>query len=210
MNIINNFLSVKKSADSVSTSSYCLVAVTKKRDEAHILPMLKAGHIDYGENTVQEMTLKWSNLKQRFPHSRVHFIGKLQRNKVKDAVALADVIHSVESKRLCDAIAKANDLTGLNPTCFLQVNIGREPQKSGCVIEDIGALLEHSKTLGIPIEGFMCIPPNVENPRIYFKQLYALAQEYNVPSLSMGMSSDYIEALEEGATHIRVGSALFV
>jgi pyridoxal phosphate enzyme (YggS family) len=186
-----------------------LVAVSKTHPAEAIRPLLEAGHRDFGENRVQEAQAKWPALREAFPDARLHLVGQLQSNKAADAVALADAIHSVDRPSLVAALARAMDASGRRPACFVQVNIGEEEQKGGCAIADLPALLAEARGAGLPIAGLMCVPPAGLEPAPYFALLAKLAREEGVAGLSMGMSDDFATAVTLGATHVRIGSALF-
>ena len=185
-----------------------LVAVTKTFEAEHIRPALEAGQRIVGENRVQEAKAKWPALREAFPDIELHLLGPLQSNKAKDAVALFDVIESVDREKIAQAIAKAADTVGRMPRCLVQVNIGREPQKAGAEPDDAAALVERAKALGLPVIGLMAIPPADEPPGPHFAALKAMADAMDLPT-SMGMSGDYREAIAHGARWVRVGSAIF-
>lgn len=193
-----------RSADEVT-----LIAVSKTHPSEAILPLLKAGHRAFGENRVQEAQAKWPELRERFPDVRLHLIGQLQSNKAEEAVVLFDLIHSVDRASLVTALAKAMEKQGRRPGCFVQVNIGDESQKGGCLVAELPALLDRCRTARLPVEGLMCIPPADVEPAPYFALLAKLARRHDVRALSMGMSADYETAVMIGATHLRVGTALF-
>ena len=186
-----------------------LIAVSKTHGPEAIRPMIEAGQSDFGENRVQEAQGKWPALKVEAPDVRLHLIGALQSNKAEDAVALFDSIHSVDRPSLVVALAKAMEKLGRRPHCFLQVNVGDEPQKGGCAVADLPTLLENSRDAGVPIAGLMCIPPADLEPAPYFALLAKLARRHGLAGLSMGMSADYATAVTIGATHVRVGTTLF-
>ena len=186
-----------------------LVAVSKTHDAEAIRPLLDAGHRRFGENRVQEAEAKWPALREAFPDVALHLIGQLQSNKAEDAVALFDAIHSVDRPSLVDALGKAMVKTGRRPACFVQVNVGEEPQKGGCMPAELPELLERCDAAGLPVEGLMCIPPADVEPAPYFALLARLARRHGLSGLSMGMSSDFETAVTIGATHVRVGTALF-
>jgi len=190
--------------------STTLVAVSKVHNADTIRPVLDAGHKVFGENRVQEAQRKWPALKADYPDVQLHLIGPLQTNKVKDAVALFDVIETLDRPKLAHALARQFTAQGLHRPCFIQVNIGAEPQKSGILPEQLPAFLTLCRDeLALPIIGLMCIPPQGQDPRPYFALLQKLATENDLGQLSMGMSADFPVAIAEGATHIRVGTALF-
>jgi PLP dependent protein len=184
-----------------------LIAVSKTHPVEAIEPLILAGQRDFGENRVQEAEAKWPALLERFPDARLHLVGRLQSNKAEEAVALFDAIHSVDRPTLVAALEKATARIGRRPDCFLQVNIGDEPQKGGCAVADLPALLERARDL--PVAGLMCLPPEGVEPAPYFALLAKLARRHGVAGLSMGMSADYDTAAMIGATHLRVGTALF-
>jgi pyridoxal phosphate enzyme (YggS family) len=186
-----------------------LIAVSKTHPADAILPLLEAGHRSFGENRVQEAEGKWPELRERFPDTRLHLIGQLQSNKAEEAVALFDAIHSVDRPSLVAALGKAVEKSGRSPACFVQVNIGDEPQKGGCPTAELPALLDQCREAGLPIEGLMCIPPADVEPAPYFALLAKLARRHDLPGLSMGMSGDFETAVMTGASHVRVGTALF-
>jgi PLP dependent protein len=187
----------------------CLVAVSKTFFAEDIEPVILAGQRVFGENRVQESQQKWPDLKHRYPDLVLHLIGPLQSNKVKDALALFDVIETVDRPTLLEALAKEWPQVQKKPQLLVQVNIGDEPQKAGVSIKDLPELLQKAKDLGLPIEGLMCIPPANDPPSPYFALLNSLASRHGLKVLSMGMSADFGAAIQLGATHIRVGSAIF-
>jgi pyridoxal phosphate enzyme (YggS family) len=186
-----------------------LIAVSKTQGADSIRPLIEAGQREFGENRVQEAQEKWPALKAETQGLRLHLIGRLQSNKAPDAAALFDSIHSVDRPSLVAALAEAMAKAGRRPDCFLQVNIGDEPQKGGCAVADLPGLLENSLEAGLPIAGLMCIPPAGVEPAPYFALLAKLARWHGLAGLSMGMSADYETAVATGATHVRVGTALF-
>ena len=186
-----------------------LIAVSKTHPAEAIVPLLDAGQRDFGENRVQEAAAKWPELRAGYTDVRLHLIGQLQSNKAEDAVDLFDAIHSVDRRSLVTALAKAIDKAGRRPDCFLQVNIGDEPQKGGCATADLPALVAAARAAALPVAGLMCIPPDGVEPAPYFALLAKLARRQGVAGLSMGMSGDYETAVMIGATHVRVGTALF-
>ncbi len=186
-----------------------LIAVSKTYPVEAVEELIAAGQRHFGENRVQEAQAKWPPLRERRADLRLHLIGRLQSNKAEDAVALFDAVHSVDRASLVTALARAMARQGRRPDCFLQVNIGDEPQKGGCAVADLPALVERSREAGLPIVGLMCIPPAKVEPAPYFALLAKLARRHDLPGLSMGMSGDYETAVATGATHVRVGTALF-
>ncbi len=186
-----------------------LIAVSKTRDAEAILPLIQAGQRVFGENRVQEAESKWPALREAYPDIELHLIGQLQSNKADEAVALFDVIHSLDRPSLLTALAKAMDKTGRRVPCFVQVNIGDEAQKGGCPINELPAFLAAVRAANVPLAGLMCIPPADTEAAPFFALLAKLAKDHDLTGLSMGMSGDYETAVMLGATHIRVGTALF-
>lgn len=187
-----------------------LIVVSKTFGEPEILPVLEAGHRHFGENRVQEAAGKWPALRERFPDVELHLIGPLQSNKAKEAVALFDAIHSIDRPKIARAIADEARKQGKQLELFIQVNTGEEPQKAGVMPGDTVDFVNMCRNeLELPLAGLMCIPPVDEEPAVHFAFLAKLARELNLPSLSMGMSGDFETAVELGATHVRVGSAIF-
>jgi pyridoxal phosphate enzyme (YggS family) len=186
-----------------------LVAVSKTHGAEAIRPLIEAGHRAFGENRVQEAQAKWPALREESPGLELHLIGSLQSNKAEEAVALFDVIHSVDRSSLVAALVAAMAKLGRRPDCFVQVNIGDEAQKGGCPVAELPALLDEAKVAGLPVAGLMCIPPAAGEPAPYFALLAKLARRHDVSGLSMGMSADFATAVTLGATHVRVGTALF-
>ncbi|SFG72814.1 YggS family pyridoxal phosphate-dependent enzyme [Methylobacterium gossipiicola] len=187
-----------------------LVAVSKRIAPEGILAALKAGHRVFGENYVQEAKAKWPALRERFPDAELHLVGPLQSNKAREAVELFDVIHGLDRLSLAAALAKEIDRTGRAPKLLIQVNTGDESQKAGIAPSHVDALLsECRETHGLAINGLMCIPPVNDPPSAHFALLAAIAARHNLPILSMGMSADFPAAIQMGATHVRVGTAIF-
>jgi pyridoxal phosphate enzyme (YggS family) len=186
-----------------------LVAVSKTFAADDIRPLIAAGQRHFGENRVQEAQGKWPALMAETPGIVLHLVGQLQSNKAAEAVALFDVIHSVDRPSLVTALAKAQTAANKRPACYLQVNIGDEAQKGGCPLADLAALLTQARDANLDIAGLMCVPPADREPAPYFALLAEHASRLNLPGLSMGMSSDYETAALLGSTVVRVGSALF-
>lgn len=186
-----------------------LIAVSKTHGADAIRPLIAAGQRHFGENRVQEAAAKWPELQGETPGIVLHLIGQLQSNKAEEAVALFDAIHSVDRSSLVQALAKACEKAGKQPQLFVQVNIGDEEQKGGCNVADLPALLAEAKDTGLSIAGLMAIPPADVDPAPYFALLDELAERHGLPLRSMGMSGDYESAVMLGATHVRVGTALF-
>jgi PLP dependent protein len=185
-----------------------LIAITKTHDAAAIQPLIDAGQRVFGENRVQEAAAKWPELRETTGIA-LHLVGQLQSNKAEEAIGLFDAIHSVDRLSLVHALGKAMDKAGKRPVCFLQVNIGDEPQKGGCAVADLAALLAEARAVDLPVGGLMCVPPLEVEPAPYFALLAKLARDSGLAGLSMGMSGDYETAVSIGATHVRVGTALF-
>jgi PLP dependent protein len=186
-----------------------LIAVSKTHEAEAIRPLIAAGQHHFGENRVQEAAAKWPALRAETPDVVLHLIGQLQSNKAEEAVALFDAIHSVDRSSLVQALAKACAKAGKQPQLFVQVNIGNEEQKGGCAVSDLPALLAEARDAGLKIDGLMAIPPATQEPAPYFALLDELAERHGLPLRSMGMSGDYETAVMLGATHVRVGTALF-
>lgn len=191
-------------------SDVTLVAISKTFAPEDIRPVLAAGHRVFGENRVQEAKAKWPSLREAFPGVELHLVGPLQTNKVREALQLFDVIHSLDRESLALALAKELERSGLSRRFFIQVNTGEEPQKAGVPPREAPAFVERCvRELRLPVIGLMCIPPLEEEPSLHFALLGKLAREAGLPALSMGMSHDFETAIAFGATHVRVGSAIF-
>ncbi|HAU21542.1 MAG TPA: YggS family pyridoxal phosphate-dependent enzyme [Erythrobacter sp.] len=186
-----------------------LIAVSKTHPATRIIPLIEQGQRVFGENRVQEAQAKWPELLERYPDIELHGIGQLQSNKAEEAVALFNYIHGLDRPSLLKALARAVDKSGKRVPCFIQVNIGEEPQKGGCAVADLPDFLAKVRETAIPIAGLMCIPPFDIEPAPFFALLAKLAADNGLTGLSMGMSGDYETAVMLGATHVRVGSALF-
>jgi pyridoxal phosphate enzyme (YggS family) len=190
-------------------SEVTLVAVSKTHAAEAIVPLVAAGQRVFGENRVQEAQAKWPALRERYPQVELHLVGQLQSNKADEAVALFDAIHSLDRPRLVTALAKAMDKAGRRVPCFVQVNIGAEEQKGGCALEALPALLAQARAADVPLAGLMCVPPLGTEPAPFFALLDKLARDHGLAGRSMGMSGDFETAIMLGATHVRVGTALF-
>lgn len=186
-----------------------LVAVSKTHPAAAIAPLIAAGQRVFGENRVQEAQAKWPLLREAHPEVELHLVGQLQSNKAEEAVALFDCIHSLDRPSLVAALAKAMDKAGRQVPCFIQVNIGAEEQKGGCAIAALPGLLAEARAAQIPVIGLMCVPPAGIEAAPFFALLDKLAADLGLAGRSMGMSDDFETAVMLGATHVRVGSALF-
>jgi pyridoxal phosphate enzyme (YggS family) len=191
------------------TDSVTLIAVSKTRTADEVAALIAEGHRVFGENRVQEAQGKFPALRDAHPDLRLHLVGQLQSNKAEDAVRLFDAIHSVDRASLVTALAKAMDRAGRRPDCFVQVNIGEEAQKGGVAIAELPALMADARAAGLPVVGLMAVPPADVEAAPYFTLLAKLARDHGLAQLSMGMSGDYETAVMLGATHVRVGTALF-
>ena len=187
-----------------------LVAISKGHVANRIEPVLAAGHRLFGENRVQEAKAKWPTLKERFSDIELHLVGALQSNKVSEAAALFDSVHSLDRVKLAGAFAAEREKTGRCPNLFVQVNVGEEPQKAGVAPNQAAELVRHCReVLNLPVIGLMCIPPVKEEPSPYFALLQKLSRDLSLRFLSMGMSADFETAIRFGATHVRIGTAVF-
>ena len=186
-----------------------IIAVSKTFSQEHIEPLLNFGHLHYGENKVQECVKKWHSLKLKYSNIKLHMLGKLQTNKVRDCVKYFDFIHSLDSKKLAKKISDEQNKINKKLEIFIQVNIGEEKQKSGVFKNDLDDLISYCKDIDLNIIGLMCIPPANDNPSEYFKETKSLNQKFGFSELSMGMSSDYMLATENSATYLRIGSSIF-
>ncbi len=198
-----------KAAQSGGHGKPALIAISKTQGPEQILPLLEAGHRMFGENRVQEAAAKWPPLKQTYPDVALHLVGQLQSNKAADAVALFDAIHSLDRSSLVQALAAAVHSAGRQPLLLVQVNLAAEPQKGGVATDALPALLEEAAQTGLRVSGLMTVPPADKDPAPYFALLAKLAKRHGLPLLSMGMSGDFDVAAALGATHVRIGSALF-
>ena len=203
LNIISSEIDLKKKKSKI-------VAVSKTFPINSILPLIKYGHIHYGENKVQEAKEKWASIKNDYKHVKLHLVGKLQTNKVKYVLPLFDYIHSLDSLKLAEKISVEQEKKNFKPQIFVQVNIGKEEQKNGVLVEDLEEFLNICKqNYDLNIIGLMCLPPNDGNSYQYFSEMKKLNEKNDLKELSMGMSEDYIAAIENGSTFIRVGSKIF-
>ena len=208
-NIIQNFLKIRDELHHCNLHP-TIIAVSKTFPLEHIRPLIDHGHKVFGENKVQEAKIKWSNIKKDIKDLELHLIGGLQSNKAKEAVELFDYIHSVDSVKLANELSKAEEKLQIKRKYFIQVNIGKEDQKSGVATEELSDLLKFCvNEKKLEIVGLMCIPPLDSDPIPFFKLLKKLNTEHHLLKISMGMSGDYVDAAKLGATHIRVGSKIF-
>ena len=203
LNIISSEIDLKKKKSEI-------IAVSKTFPTNSILPLIKYGHIHYGENKVQEAKEKWASIKNDYKHVKLHLIGKLQTNKVKYVLPVFDYIHSLDSLKLAEKISVEQEKKKFKPQIFVQVNIGKEEQKNGVLVEDLEEFLNSCKqNYDLNIIGLMCLPPNDGNSYQYFSEMKKLNEKNGLKELSMGMSEDYIAAIENGSTFVRVGSKIF-
>tara|TARA_B100001175_G_C19371458_1_gene571991 strand:+ start:49 stop:708 length:660 start_codon:yes stop_codon:yes gene_type:complete len=186
-----------------------IIAVSKTFNIDKILPLIEHGHIDYGENKVQEAVDKWTDIKSKNSNIKLHLIGKLQTNKVKSALKIFDYIHSLDSEKLAIKISSEQVKENKKPKLFMQVNIGNEEQKSGIDKEKIINFYQFCKNLNLDVVGIMCIPPISQDPEKYFLEMNKINKDINLLNLSMGMSNDYIKAVQNNATFLRIGSKIF-
>ena len=209
-NIVQNLKNIENNLSNLNIDKLPkIIAVSKTFKIDKILPLIEHGHIHFGENKVQESIDKWTDVKSKNSNIKLHMIGKLQKNKVKFAVKLFDYIHSVDNEKLAKKIFDEQLKINRNIKIFIQVNIGNENQKSGISKNDVLNLYSYCKTIGLNVVGLMCIPPFNNDSSFYFKEMNILNNELNLSELSMGMSSDYIEASKHSATFLRIGSSIF-
>jgi len=210
-NSVKNLINIKNKIKEISQSynAIKIIAVSKTFPLAKIVPLIDYGHLDYGENKVQEALEKWSEIKAKKQDIKLHLIGRLQTNKVKIAVKIFDYIHSLDSKKLAKKIADEELKQSKKIKIFIQVNLGNEEQKSGIQLEKLDELYQYAVSLNLDILGLMCIPPESDDPNIYFKKLKFQNEKLGLKDLSMGMSSDFIKAIKNQATYIRIGSNIF-
>ena len=208
---INNLIAIEENLKLNKSNNTLpkIIAVSKTFPISEVLPIINYGHLHFGENKVQEALDKWSDIKNQNKNIKLHLIGRLQSNKVKFALKIFDYIHSVDSEKLATKIADEQTKQGKKPKIFIQVNIGNEDQKSGINKERLGDFYKFCKDLNLDVIGTMCIPPNDQNTEKYFSEMNKINQELNFKELSMGMSGDYLEAVKNNATYVRVGSKIF-
>ena len=208
VNVVKNFNLVKEEISNFKSAN--IVAVSKTFPISHILPLINHGHEHFGENKVQEAQEKWTSIKSDFPQLKLHLIGKLQTNKVKLALPLFDYIHSLDSIKLAEKISSEQEKRNLKPKIFIQINLGKENQKSGIDEDDLENFYRKCvKDYNLNIVGIMCLPPFDEDPIPFFKKMQSLSENLELKEISMGMSNDYMDALKFNATYIRVGSKIF-
>ncbi len=210
-NLIEIQNKIKSKIDNLNLSSYKpkIIAVSKTFSEQDIIPLLHYGHNDFGENKVQEAKKKWVKLKNDFKNVKLHMLGKLQTNKVKHAVEIFDYIHSLDNLKLASKLADEIKKKNKDIKIFIQVNLGGEKQKSGIEPSEIELFCQNCLSLDLKIVGTMCIPPDNEDPKFFFNELSKLNQKLNLNEISMGMTNDYLVALEYNATFLRIGSGIF-
>ncbi|MDA9707019.1 YggS family pyridoxal phosphate-dependent enzyme [Candidatus Pelagibacter sp.] len=207
-NVTKNFNSIKQ--EIIDKKNVKLVAVTKTFPISHILPVLNQGHTDFGENKVQEAMEKWTSIKQDFPNINLHLLGKLQTNKVKFVLPLFDYIHSLDNIKLASKISEEQNKKKFKPKIFIQVNIGKEQQKGGIDVSNLENFYKRCvDEFELNIIGLMCIPPFDQDSKPYFINMRKLSENLGLKDISMGMSNDYLEAIKQGSTFIRVGSKIF-
>ena len=213
--IVSNLIRIQEEINSKNSKnnqniSTKIIAVSKTFSENKIYPLIEYGHNDFGENKVKEAMDKWVEIKKKIKDLNLHMIGKLQTNKVKQAVKIFDYIHSVDSIKLAKKISDEQKKIEKNIKIFIQINIGEENQKSGVNLSDFEKLYDYCKNeLKLDVIGLMCIPPNNDNPEKYFSQMFEIKKKFNLKDLSMGMSSDYLLAMKYGSTYVRIGSRIF-
>ena len=213
-NIVNNLKDIENqlnlSLEPLNITIPKIIAVSKTFPKANIMPLVKSGHIDFGENKIQEAMEKWPEIKEKFPHVKLHMLGKIQTNKVKFLLPLFDFIHSLDNLKLAQKISIEQEKKKIKPGIFIQINIGNEPQKNGIPIEELQNFYDEcSKNLELNIIGLMCLPPQSDEVSKYFRLMFQLKEQFNFKHLSMGMSNDYLEASKFNSTYLRIGSKIF-
>ena len=210
-NLIEIKEKIKDKIDNLNLSEYNpkIIAVSKTFSEQDILPLIEFGHVEFGENKVQEAQLKWSKIKEKHDNLKLHMLGKLQTNKVKNAVEIFDYIHSLDNLKLANKISNEVQKKAKEIKIFIQVNLGGETQKSGIHPSDLKSFYKQCVELNLNIIGTMCIPPDNQDPKPFFKNLLALNRKINLSEISMGMTNDYLDALEYKSTFLRIGTGIF-
>ena len=206
---INNKIKNKINSFSLDQYNPKVIAVSKTFKEQDILPLLDYGHLDFGENKVQEALLKWPSLKDKYKNVKLHMLGKLQTNKAKFAVEIFDYIHSLDNLKLANKLANEIHKKDKKVKMFIQINLGGEKQKSGIEPNDLETFYKNCLLLKLDIVGTMCIPPDNQDPKLFFKDLLNLNNKIKLPEISMGMTNDYLDALEYGSTYLRIGTGIF-
>ena len=207
-NIVDNLILINKEISAINSDTK-IIAVSKTFPIEHVQPVIDHGHIDFGENKVQEAVEKWAKVKEKNSSLKIHLIGKLQTNKVKFCLPLFDYIHSLDNIRLAEKIANEQVKKKFKPKIFIQVNIGNEDQKNGIALNELDNFYERVKGFELNIIGLMCIPPFVDDTEVYFEKMAQLKNKTNLNDLSMGMSNDYLTAAKNSATYVRIGSKIF-
>jgi pyridoxal phosphate enzyme (YggS family) len=208
MTILDNYLRIKREVEIYNDKK--IIVVSKGQSIEKIKPLLESGHIDFGENRVQEAKTKWEDLRSQFNNSKLHLIGALQTNKAKEALSLFDYIHSLDNEKLAKILSALENATLKKIKYFIQVNLGQETQKRGISDERLKDFINYCHNdLKLNIIGLMCIPPDNQEPGFYFERLSTLNKKFSLPELSMGMSSDYKIALKHNATYLRIGRSIF-
>ena len=207
-NIVNNLILINKEISAINSNTK-VIAVSKTFPIEHIKPAIDHGHTHFGENKVQEAVEKWTEIKEKNKSIKLHLIGKLQTNKVKFCLPLFDFIHSLDNLRLAEKIANEQEKKNFKPKLFIQINIGEEDQKNGILINEFETFYKRIEDFNLDIIGLMCIPPFVDDTKIYFEKMVKIKNETNLRELSMGMSNDYIVAAKYSATYVRIGSKIF-
>ena len=205
---VNNLILINKELSAINSSTK-IIAVSKTFPIEHIMPIIDYGHLHFGENKVQEAAEKWTEIKEKNNSLKLHLIGKLQTNKVKFCLPLFDFIHSIDSIKLAEKIANEQAKKNFKPKVFIQINIGEEDQKSGVSIKDFENFYKKISDFELDIIGLMCIPPFVNDTKIYFEEMVKIKEKTNLEELSMGMSNDYLSAAKNSATYVRIGSKIF-
>ena len=213
-NTVNNLKDIENqlnlSLEPLNITIPKIIEVSKTFPKENIMPLVESGHIDCGENKVQEAMEKWPEIKEKFPHIKLHMLGKIQTNKVKFLFPLFDFIHSLDNLKLAQKISIEQEKRKIKPGIFIQINIGNESQKNGILMEDLKDFYnECSKNLKLNIIGLMCLPPQSGEASKYFKLMLKLKEQINLKHLSMGMSNDYLEASKYNSTYLRIGSKIF-
>ena len=210
-NIINieNLIKSKLSDLKLLDRSPKIIAVSKTFKLEHILPLIEHGHDNFGENKVQEAIDKWTDIKKNKINLKIHLLGKLQTNKVKHAIKLFDFIHSLDNEKLANKISEEQEKLQIKPKIFIQINVGNEPQKSGIKVNELEEFYKYCLKLKLNIIGTMCLPPINDDPERYFLRMNFLNKKLNFKELSMGMSSDYLEAIKHNSTYLRIGTSIF-
>ena len=210
-NLIEIQNKIKKKINESSLDKYDpkIIAVSKTFSEQEILPLLNFGHNEFGENKVQEAVQKWKNLKVKYDQVRLHMLGKLQTNKVKNAVEIFDYIHSLDNLKLANKLAKEIHEKNKDIKIFIQINLGGEKQKSGIDPSNLEVFYKNCLDLKLNIIGTMCIPPDNQNPKPFFKEMLNLNKRFNLSEISMGMTNDFLEAVEFKSTYLRIGTGIF-